>query len=180
MKTKRQEANPPTSITETSAGVLSKPSRAAWKTGEQLEYLLTHWTGYVTHQNKKTLASFWSRVYDGWYRKWPITPSIESMAKHGSREGAILALRSENNSVRITIFYISYSWSRLLSEDPYVVSQPRPPGFQVWQVRFATQSKREAKACPRPSLLHLCLGFRPSGCCHCPVGGTKVDPHVGG
>ena len=28
------------------------PSRTAWKTGEQLEYMQTRWSSFLTHQNK--------------------------------------------------------------------------------------------------------------------------------
>ena len=94
----------PTSASEITTDTPSKPSRVAWKTGEQLEYLLSHWGNFVTHQNEKGLDRFWPRVYDGWYKKWPITPSPELVKEHGSRENAILTLRSENNGVRITSF----------------------------------------------------------------------------
>ena len=106
MAPKRSGKNPsPTSASETTANALSKPSRVAWKTGEQLEYLLSRWGEFVTHQNEKGLDRFWPRVYDGWYKKWLITPSPELVKEHGSRENAILTLRSENNGVRIMSFY---------------------------------------------------------------------------
>lgn len=106
MAPKRSEKKPPpTPTSATTADAPSKSSRVAWKQGDQLEYMLSHWESFVTNQNEKKLDRFWPRVYDGWYKKWPITPSLESIGKYGSRENAILALRSENNNVSITSFY---------------------------------------------------------------------------
>lgn len=102
LSTKRSPAPTPTEVADPSP----KPSRMAWKTEEQLEHMVTYWGSFLTHQNAGTLERFWPRVYDGWYQRWPITPSSESIKEHGSRENAILALRSENNNVCITSFYI--------------------------------------------------------------------------
>jgi hypothetical protein len=77
-----------------------KASRAGWKTGEQLEWMLTHWSKYLNHQNEKSLERFWPHIYHGWHTKWPITPSSEAVALYGSREEAILVLRMEINTVR--------------------------------------------------------------------------------
>ena len=98
---------PSTSKSATTADASPKPSRTAWKTGEQLEFLLSHWDRYVTHQTDGTLDRFWPRVYDAWYKAWKITPSAEAIKQYGSSENAILTLRSENNSVRMTNFYAS-------------------------------------------------------------------------
>jgi hypothetical protein len=122
MAPRRLEKKPPPSTSTTTTDTPPK-SRIAWKTGDQLEYMLSHWESFVTHQNKKTLDRFWSRVYDGWYKKWPITPTLESIGKYGSPENAILTLRSENNAVRIMSFYASYpDHSYLLLEGSFVVS----------------------------------------------------------
>ena len=92
---------PPTSASGTTSDTTPKPSRTAWKTGEQLEYMLSHWADFVTHQTQGSLDRFWPHVYDGWYTQWPIKPTPESISKAGNRECAILTLRSENNNVRI-------------------------------------------------------------------------------
>lgn len=108
MVPKRSEKkSPSTSKSVTTADPSSKPSRVAWKTGEQLEYLLSQWDRFVTHQTDGRLDRFWPHVYDGWSKAWPITPSAESIKQHGSRENAILALRLETNGVRMMSFYAS-------------------------------------------------------------------------
>lgn len=82
-----------------------KPPRAAWKTGEQLEFLLSHWSGFVHHQNEKSLDRFWPKVYYAWYLKWPITPSSESIMQHGNPANATLVLRTDNNTVSVSSSY---------------------------------------------------------------------------
>lgn len=106
MAPRRLEKKPPP--TPTSATTAPKLPRGGWKNDEQRDYMLSHWTDYVTHQNAKTLDRFWPRVYDGWYHKWPITPSRDSIREHGSKENAILVFRTDNNSVRTTSFCASY------------------------------------------------------------------------
>jgi hypothetical protein len=105
MAPRRQEAN---SLVLASTATTETPpksnSRTAWKSGDQLEYLTSHWARFVTYQSEKKLDRFWPRVYDGWYGKWPIIPSPQSINQYESRENAILTLRSENNAVRITNF----------------------------------------------------------------------------
>ena len=115
--------------TDTSA----KPQpRTAWKTGEQLEYLLSQWPGFVSHQNSESLDRFWPRVYDTWYSKWPIMPTPEFVGKHGSLEGATLVFRSENNKVRTMNSRPPAPLIRT-PENSHMVSQPGPPRFQIYQ-----------------------------------------------
>ena len=86
----------------TTTGALTpKPPKAAWKTPEQLNYLTSHMTDFVTHQTAGSLDRFWPRVFDGWYKQWPISPTPEAIKDCGSSAGAILKARSENNQVRI-------------------------------------------------------------------------------
>jgi len=81
-----------------------KPSRTAWKTGEQYEYMLTFWPEYLTYQDEKALERFWPQVFDGWYRRWPTIPSIQAIGKHGSPEAAVKDIRRKLTKVRIMNF----------------------------------------------------------------------------
>ena len=99
---KRTEKKSPSSGATEDTTLVTKPPKTAWKTGAQLGYLLTHWSGFISHQNAGTLDRFWPRVYDGWYATWPITATPLSITKWDTPEAATLMLRSENNQVRAT------------------------------------------------------------------------------
>ena len=64
--------------------------------------MLSQWPGYIAHQASKSLPRFWPRVCDGWYQRWPITPSPEMIEKHGSSTDAKLVIRKEINGVSTT------------------------------------------------------------------------------
>lgn len=94
----------PTSETA-GAAPAPKPSKAAWKTGEQLEYMLSLWSDFIAYQNSKRLARFWPRVYDGWYKRWKFTPPPGSTETLGALGTAESAFKKKNNKVRIIISY---------------------------------------------------------------------------
>jgi hypothetical protein len=154
MPSKRSEEKKKAQATTADA---PKVSRVGWKTGEQLEWMLTEWASFVRHQNEKTLDRFWPRVYHGWATRWPIIPSPESVAKHGSKENAILVIRMELRTVR-QVGSSSHTYvTHPSSENSQLVSQPRPPGFQNWQVGLTAHSRRQTKACSGSILLFLRL-----------------------
>ena len=139
----RRSEKPPSdaSTSETTAEIPpDKPSKAAWKTGEQLEYMLSQWSLFIDHQNAGTLSRFWPRIYDHWYKTWPIIPTAQSIEMWGSSKEAKVKLLTENNKVRITNSYprTLIIHSHPLLEDPYVVSQPSSSKFQSRQIRSAT------------------------------------------
>ena len=177
-----KQKKPPATLT---SGALKdapvpKSSRIAWKTGEQLEYLLDQWPGFITHQTSGTLDRFWPRVYDMWYKKWPVASPTPMAVDHaGSLAAAILTARTENNQVRITDFYLcttNHLWPS--SEDSYMVSQQGSSERQGLQIQFATEPERKTKTRSHPSLLYLRLGFRPQGYCLRPLGGTEAVSYV--
>ena len=81
-----------------------KPSNPAWKTGEQLEFLLSNWEGFKHAQNAKKLDHFWQRVFEAWYKRWPITPPPSSHS-HEPIENQRLMAQRENNTVRQILYY---------------------------------------------------------------------------
>ena len=127
MPPKRSQKQPPPTPapgTMEDAPASKLPSRTTWKTGEQLEYMQTRWSSFLTHQNKGTLDRFWPSLLDTWAKRWPITdPSPELVKECGSTSAAILTLRSETNKVRLvgsspcTTNIHPY----FLSEDPHLV-----------------------------------------------------------
>lgn len=150
-----------TSTPSTAEGTpVKSPSRAAWKTREQLEYLLSQWSGFISHQNAGSLDRFWPRIYDHWYRMWPINPTPQAIQEHGGRSEAILLLRNKNSTVCIRDPDLHTPPHSCFPEKLHMVSQPRPPKFQGHQGRPMAQSKRQMKTCSRPSLLYLRLGLR--------------------
>ena len=101
-----------------------KLARLPWKTGIQLEYLLTQWQSFLDHQSRGALEHFWPRVFETWYEKWPITPTPTEVSNAGSASAAMLVLRSEKNQVRLEDLY-PHAATHLyfLSENLYMVSQ---------------------------------------------------------
>lgn len=81
----------------------SKPANPGWKTGEQLEFLLSQWKSFKRAQDAKTLDKFWPRVFEEWFTRWPV-PSSPSLARsHNSIEEGRLALQKAKNTVRYTL-----------------------------------------------------------------------------
>ena len=135
-----EKKRPSTSKSAKTADASPKLPQTAWKTGEQLKYLLSYWDQFLTYQNSGMLDHFWPHVYAGWYKRWQIVPSPKSISQHGSYENAVLTLQSENNHVRITWFYVSnIELMGIYIEDSHMVSQPWLSEFQVCQVRLAAQ-----------------------------------------
>ena len=111
----------PTDI-DTATDILPKPSRNAWKTGVQLEYLYSQFPTFLDHQDRGKLSRFWPRIYDTWYKKWKTPdPTPEAVIKHSSVANAILVLRSENNRVSLTDSPRTPDRSYPSLENPYVV-----------------------------------------------------------
>ena len=96
------EDQPPPESEPAISSSTPKPSKTSWKTEEQTEYILSHYSGYITYQASGSLNRFWPIVYDGWYKEWPITPTPAMAREHGSPAKALLALRTENNRVSTT------------------------------------------------------------------------------
>ena len=99
MSPTRSEDQPPPDSEPTIGSSTPKPSRSNWRSDEQTEYMLSHWSGYVTHQASKSLDRFWSIVCDGWYQRWPITPTPAMIREHGSSANAKLVVRKDTNKV---------------------------------------------------------------------------------
>ena len=78
-----------------------KPPKTSWKTQEQEDWMATLMPDFLTHQSNGSLERFWPRVYEAWYKQWPIVPTPEEIENYESPEGAILVLRVAKNKVRI-------------------------------------------------------------------------------
>ena len=76
------------------------PSKAAWKTGEQLEFLISNWVTFVRHQGAKKLDHFWPRLFEDWHKRWPphSTPALNK--KYETEEAARLMVQKAKNAVR--------------------------------------------------------------------------------
>jgi hypothetical protein len=81
-----------------------KAPKAPGKSKEQLDYLNSHLSDFLTHQAAGSLDRFWPRVYDGWHKKWPVAATADDVKEYDSLEGAILVLRTDNNQVRVITF----------------------------------------------------------------------------
>ena len=77
-----------------------KNSRTGWKTGEQLEFLISRWRTFKRAQDTKGLDKFWLKVFEDWYIHWPIPHSPSLVRSHGSIEEGRLVLQKEKNAVR--------------------------------------------------------------------------------
>lgn len=95
-KSKRR-ASPPEIPPDSST---AKVPRTGWKTGEQLEFLLSHWQTFKRCQDGKKLTPFWPYVYDHWYQRWPIVPTPDAIELYGTPENARLMLQEGKNAVR--------------------------------------------------------------------------------
>jgi hypothetical protein len=78
-----------------------KTPRADWKSGEQLEFLLSQEGSFRRCQDQKTLDHFWPRVFEEWYNRWPIFASSALSRRHGTPEAARVMLQKEKNAVRV-------------------------------------------------------------------------------
>jgi len=88
-----------------------KVVRTGWKTGEQLEFLISRWPEFKRAQDKKALSDqFWPKVFEDWHNRWPVSASPSSVKEHGSTELARLMLQSDNNGVCNTFY--AYPLSR--------------------------------------------------------------------
>ena len=90
---------PPPSNSGTAPRSLKKSSKGSSKSDDQIEYLMSHWLDFKAHQAAGTLDRFWLRVFDGWYKKWPIPPTPASIEEHGSSPDAASDLQSKTNGV---------------------------------------------------------------------------------
>ena len=86
-----------------------KPPNSSWKTGEQLEFLLSYWPAFKRAQGSKAFDRFWQKLFEEWYTRWPIVPTLASRQEHGSPEVARLMLQKEKSTVCdsfLTIFLL--------------------------------------------------------------------------
>lgn len=79
-----------------------KTPRPGWKTGEQLEFLLSRYASFKSAQNNKTLGRFWQRVFEDWYLRWklPSAPYPDLLLKYGTLEEARFMIQKSKNAVR--------------------------------------------------------------------------------
>ena len=77
-----------------------KPDRSGWKTGDQLEFLLSHWGSFKRAQDAKGLNRFWAKIFEDWYDRWPVPSSPSLVREYGSIEATRLMLQKEKNTVR--------------------------------------------------------------------------------
>ena len=48
----------------------------SWATPDQQAFLITRVSDYLTAQKEKSLTSFWARLYEGWFQKFPELPQV--------------------------------------------------------------------------------------------------------
>lgn len=78
----------------------SKPSPIAWKTGEQLEFLLSREEAFKRAQDGRALEPFWQKVFEDWYHQWEIPSSPSLALTYGSITEGRIMLQKEKNAVR--------------------------------------------------------------------------------
>lgn len=76
------------------------PPPGAWKTGEQLEFLLANEQAFKRAQEAKTLDRFWRKVFEEWYHQWEIPSSPSLILEYGSVAEGRVMLQKETNGVR--------------------------------------------------------------------------------
>ncbi|KAF9781016.1 hypothetical protein BJ322DRAFT_1023687 [Thelephora terrestris] len=128
----------PTPNTGTATGASTTKSG---KSKEQLEFLTSHHLGFLTHQTATTLNRFWPPVFDGWYKKWPITVTPADIKQYGSPANAILVFRKVTNELTALTSGITASRisSRPVGRSTGSLSQPwegiaqplRPSGSSI-------------------------------------------------
>lgn len=174
----------PTSET-TKAAPAPKPSKAAWKTGEQLEYMYSLWSDFIAHQNTKRLARFWPRVYDGWYQRWKFTPPPDSTDSLDPLGTAELAFKRENNKVRVTISYLCTTDRPLISlirgfARGSITRLVRPPspaaGPRAGPSTSCVLTKPKSENLPPLKLTAPTPGISASGRSLSPVGKRRSSP----
>ena len=76
-------------------------SGTGWKSGEQLEFLLSHETEYKRLQTEKRLDHFWPRVLEEWYHRWKLPPpSPDMVEKCRTPDDALAKMRKKKTKVR--------------------------------------------------------------------------------
>ena len=88
----------------TSLGMPPKPARLDWKTGEQLEFLLSRWETFKCAQDSGALCWFWPKVSEDWFARWLIPSSPSLVQEYGSIEEGRLMLQKDKNAVRMVVF----------------------------------------------------------------------------
>jgi hypothetical protein len=48
----------------------------SWVTSDQQAFLNTQVSDYLTAQKEKSLTSFWARLYEAWFQKFPELPQV--------------------------------------------------------------------------------------------------------
>ena len=131
-----EEDQPPPNSEPAISSSTPKPSKNDWKTEEQVEYMLSHWSGYIAHQATKSLVRFWPRVYEGWYKRWAVTLPPEMIRKHGSTAAADKAFRTDNNEVSTT---------KKLSLVPLIIRTPHQK-IRTWFHNRARPNSKTSKS----------------------------------
>ena len=91
-----------------SLGMPPKPARSDWKTGEQLEFLLSRWEAFKHAQDAGALRRFWPKVSEDWFTRWPIPPSPSLALEYGSIEEGRIMLQNDKKGVRMVFFSSHY------------------------------------------------------------------------
>ena len=152
------------------------------KSKEQIDYLTSHMSDYLTHKDAKTLDRFWPSVFDGWYKKWPIDiPTPEPGEEHSlpADADAAVALRSHTNDVRILSHFHSRAPKPFPSstDHSHLVPQQGPPHFRFPEIRLTVEPTGKTTTTHHPSLLLLRVGLRSQGR-HCrPLGRRERAIH---
>ena len=97
------------------------PSRVGWKSGEQLEFLLSQESSHKRHQDLNTLDHFWPRVFEGWYDRWPIVATPAMTRRHKTQEDARVMMQKARNKVRYIL--LSSASLALCLPHPYAANQ---------------------------------------------------------
>ena len=75
-------------------------AKAGWKSGEQLEYLLTEEANFKRAQDAKALDPFWSRVFEEWHHRWVLPdPSPALCLKWKTPDALRDAVKKARNKV---------------------------------------------------------------------------------
>lgn len=96
--------------------------RVQWKSGEQLEFLLSHEAGHKRHQDQQTLDRFWPRVFEQWYDRWPLVATPALIKKHKTRDAARMMMQNGRNKVHC--FFFACLATIVLTPSIYSKSKP--------------------------------------------------------
>ena len=104
-----------------------KTARSGWKTGEQLEFLLSRFSNFKRSQDEKTLDRFWPRLFEDWYDRWPV-PANPTMSKnYGSPEANRLMAQKAKKTVRRVVHLRTFILlTRRFPANQSLVQQPLP------------------------------------------------------